>query len=394
MDLAEMKARSLLQLIKQEKKKAKKKKDGRISYSPPVQPSVTRSKGRHTISRATNIHRELDHRYSGEEGWSNAQERSGHSWGGRRRATNTVRHASNTTRCAGNTTRCAGNISSSIELQNLRPKLDSPPTPHHQWRTHQEVGYEAVNFSLDSPTSEHAAIQYSCRAAIPSNSSPLVARATPPPTHVARSHDHSLSLDGLSPHNNEVSFSSYGGPYDHLADITTDNLTSVTSASLDNLDPMMPAELSVFPSHIHFPNHTQLSRSPEEVSNDDSSTLYETISSPSHVCLDDLTEGHSTGLPSLSYLSSTVSLGVGEAAADLAGTTGHVCGEEDGEEDDEISMRYYEELKQAGLELARVGLDLAGYEGLVGLNGLDMEQGADKEWEQWQEMREEEIRGG
>lgn len=69
-----------------------------------------------------------------------------------------------------------------------------------------------------------------------------------------------------------------------------------------------------------------------------------------------------------------------EGRGSAAGTSGSV---------DEAEVTNMQEFHRVGLELARAGLELAGYD-VEGAGGLDIEEGADKEWEQWLHINEEE----
>lgn len=206
----------------------------------------------------------------------------------------------------------------------------------------------------------------------------------PPPTRMhhwayERSRDpHAISRDpGLSPPPRQDSRS-------------LGSVTSCSSGSYDRLTPPLtpqdhthchahpvdPAHHHTHPLHIsrrHTPS-SEVLYSRSERRRDD----YELVDPPLDTSDTDLSStGRSTTLPPLSYSSSlTPSPSVG---------CGHSQGE--GQEEEEDHML---ELQRAGLELARAGLELAGYEGGVELGAeLGVEEGTDKEWEQWQQINEE-----
>lgn len=139
----------------------------------------------------------------------------------------------------------------------------------------------------------------------------------------------------------------------------------------------------------------------------------------------DSTAGRSTALPSLSYCSSPLTNGSssttsflgsegrgspgeehrdhdnGPVVADQGrrrgpaggGGRGSCCYADDDVVVTEDEDEHLRELQRAGLELARAGLELAGFDA-EGVRELEMEEGADKEWEQWQQMNEDSYEPG
>ena len=138
-------------------------------------------------------------------------------------------------------------------------------------------------------------------------------------------------------------------------------------------------------THHRTHRHTHLSEVLYESARRRGGCGYESVGPPlSSSSEGEMTTGRSTALPSLSYCSSTGSLlDVGTPEGRGTGRSGH---SEDELTDEEVD--HMRELERAGLELARAGLELAGYE----VGDLAIEQGADKEWETWQQMNEEEPR--
>ena len=384
-----MKSKSLLQLIKQEKKRARK--DGRQSYSPELQQhsaarAATKDRS-HTISRATNIHREL----GGRQYHHVVQDgRGGQSWGGIRRVGNRM-GCGYMEGSAGSLARDPG--LHELNRQRLGSKADvfgrsSPVSFTSEQTVSQSGSYSTLPSTIAVPPTA-SQTSWMSRSDMPSRPLP----PTPPPR------DSSLPSHLLgSPRNDE----SFGGRYDHLeeeenvqANNTTDNFTSVTSASLDNLDSIMATDVPGLQDHTHPISQTAEETEGVEMSETDTSTLYESIHS-SRDNLIEVVETRLTDLPSLSYFPSDLGFEVGGVSRDddlLAPGHTYQSNDEEGHDND-ISLRHFDELKQAGLELARVGLDLAGYDGLVGLNGLGLDEGTDKEWEQWKEIKEEELSRG
>lgn len=149
------------------------------------------------------------------------------------------------------------------------------------------------------------------------------------------------------------------------------SLSSHGSGEYDHLSPSPR-------NSTHTLNHTHSTESLYDyTTRDDNRTTpmlrgrydYELVGSPegsASFCSEDcLSSERSTTLPPLSYSSASLEGGRGISEEELTDEREHM-----------------QELTQAGLELARAGLELAGYEGLEGL-----EEGADKEWEQWQQIK-------
>ncbi len=173
---------------------------------------------------------------------------------------------------------------------------------------------------------------------------------------------------------------------------TADNFTSVTSISMENMDSIAASESSRHPANLPV---LSVQVQEEEIASNggDSSTLYETISQDSRE--DGSLGDHLANLPALSYFPSTLGFGVDDTdSQDLIPMADRHVEEGSQGNSGDISQRHYQELKEAGLELARVGLGLAGYEAEMALDGLNLEDGMDKEWEQWRQMKEEDIKHG
>lgn len=164
----------------------------------------------------------------------------------------------------------------------------------------------------------------------------------------------------------------HNGSHDPSQSRSLGSLSSCSSGSYDHLTPPQPPQ---DPTHCHtHPLHfSQCHTHPSELlysrrGKDD----YELVDPPINSSDADLSStGRSTALPPLSYTSSL----------SPSPEEGRGSSEEEEEED------HMRELQKAGLELARAGLELAGYEGA---NLLDVGEGTDKEWEQWQQINEEE----
>lgn len=147
------------------------------------------------------------------------------------------------------------------------------------------------------------------------------------------------------------------------------NISSCSSGSYDHIPPLAHSN-----HHAHLPHPTHCHTHPSEVLYDYRGRLdYELVDPP-----DISSTGRSTALPPLSYTSS-ISLSVDQETLERG------CGNSEDELTDEED--HMKELKKAGLVLARAGLELAGYEGAL---ELGIEEGADKEWEQWQQINEDE----
>ncbi len=409
MGQAQLKSKSLLHLIKMEKKRAKKT-DGRHSYSPAHarhRKSKTRASKVHTISRATNIHRELGGKHSGENGRCHpAHDRVGYSWDGADHDSNPIRRENNTMGRKEHTLRHVTNHSGPNAMET------SVDHNYTRERARHEVGYESVRVTKDSPVSFSSSRQsqtsYNSRSCdylhrrgnpleLHEDTPPVPPRMIPPvPSQAscASARDRSISLDTGSALDTSI-----GGHYNHLAtptavdyNNTADNFTSVTSISMENMDSIAASESSRHPANLPV---LSVQVQEEEIASNggDSSTLYETISQDSRE--DGSLGDHLANLPALSYFPSTLGFGVDDTdAQDLIPMADRHVEEGSQGNSGDISQRHYQELKEAGLELARVGLGLAGYEAEMALDGLNLEDGMDKEWEQWRQMKEEDIKHG
>lgn len=164
-----------------------------------------------------------------------------------------------------------------------------------------------------------------------------------------------------------------------------ETLSSVSNSSCESCHHLTPPERPRNPTHSHtHPLHFSQRHAHHisDGSNDRGGARihYESVG-PRHAPHLDHSDtefssaGRSTALPSLSYSSS-----LGPSLPEGRGSSAHET------EVEELEDHMWE-LKRAGLELARAGLQLAGYEGA---EELGVEEGTDKEWEQWQQIKEEE----
>lgn len=324
---AQLQLKSLCRLMKQEKK-------GRGSHTPSKQKRLRA----HTLSRASNFHHEVDHASTSGRGLPSRP-----------------RDLQNKT----------GTWSTG---KKPRPQLDSVPMTR---LPAEDFAPDPILAIADMSPSWAGHMRTGCDTT--SSSYPLQ-----PAT--AQSRDWSCDMSYTRP-------SHYRHANQHSQQETTFETNSVSSFNSRDLSSSQDsAHRHAHPSEVVY-----------DSAGDRGRYGYESVGprSVSRCSEGEVTTGRSTALPSLSYCSSTSSFldmrRSGGGKSEEVRSEGCGNSEGRGNSEDELTDEeedHMRELQKAGLELARAGLELAGYE-VEEAGDLEIGEGTDKEWEQWQQINEE-----
>ena len=327
---AELHLKDIQRLLKQEKRRKKQE-----SHTPP-------KKGRernHTVSRASNLEREVNPEYvdygCGLESRPRALQNKMGTWSGRGQRRRPQLELGSPTRLT----------SDSFVPDPLLVMADVSPSWMGQSTGFGTLPPSGPPFRLSGWSHDTLMEESPVR----------------PRNHPMRA----SSLDSSMDDNRSIS-SSYSGEYDHLTPSPQDHTRH---------------------NHTH---SFEVTANYNEEEESGTITNCETTPCPSLFSDDDdddLTTGRSTALPPFPSSPSTPNTPLEREGQRQREESGECSDSEEELTDEEFNQQHMRELERAGLELARAGLELAGYEGL---EELGIEEGADKEWEQWQRMNEEE----